>query len=100
MSSMEISKRIIQYLQSEKELSIEEIASLMDVSPYYIENVVNNKSSLSSEHIGTYLNKTNTHFWEFAINAIGIEKLPEKIKKKVLICKQISEHIEKKKKKE
>ncbi len=89
----------MQYLQKEKNLSVSEIAQFMDVSADHIEKVLKSKETLTPEHITTYLKATNQHFWEFTIAAIPMEHLPEKAKNRVLLCKELSDHIKKNSKK-
>ena len=89
----------MQYLQKEKNLSIDEIAQYMDVSIDHIKKVLKSEETLTPNNIITYLKATNQHFWEFAIAAIPIGHLPEKAKNRVLLCKEISDHLKKNSKK-
>jgi len=95
--SREISIDILQYLQNKKEMSIIDIAAAMGASPDFIELAIKNKLKLTSEHINTYLKNTNTHFWEFALEVIPANHLSEKAKNRISLCKDIANHIKKKK---
>ena len=95
--SREVSGDIVKYLQNKKGQSISDIAKSMDTSPSHIQNVINKKENLRSNDINAYLKNNNIHLWQFAIKAIKIEHLSPKAKKKVLLCKELSEHIKKKK---
>ncbi len=68
--SKEISTDIIKYLQEKKGQSVDDIARDMGSSPDFIQFVIDEKLSLTSNHINTYLKNTNTQFWKFAIEAI------------------------------
>ena len=97
--SKEISVDIIRYLQEKKGLSIDDIAKSMSTSFTHIQEVINKKSNLRSENINFYLKNKNIKFWEFAIDAIPSDHISPKSKRKILICKKLSDHIKKNKKK-
>ena len=96
--SREVSTDIVKYLQEKKGMSVADISKAMGTSPEFIDFVVHEKLKLTSDHINTYLKNTNTHFWEFAVEAIPMEHLPEKARNRVNLCKDITGHIEKSKK--
>ena len=94
-----ISVDIIKYLQEKKEMSIDEIAKSMDSTEKHIQNIINKKSTLTPDELRSYFNSTNSQFWELAYEGNLLKYLPEKIKRNVLLCHQIFDHIEKKRKK-
>jgi len=94
--SREISTDIIVYLREKKEMPIADIAKTMDTSPNFIQFVINEKLILTTEHINTYLKNTNTHFWEFALEAIPLNHMSKKAKNRVLLCKRMAEYTNKK----
>ncbi len=96
MFSKEISTNIMQYLQEKEELSVDSIAEAMNISSDQVQKIINKKSCLTVENVLTYLKNTNTKLWKFSIETNLIEHLPKKIKKRMLICKEISDHIKKK----
>jgi len=85
------------YLQKEKKLSVDEIAASMNTTPERVENIINKKDNFTSEDINSYLKFSGFHFWEFTLKAIPLNHLSEKTKKRVIICKEISDHLKKKK---
>lgn len=86
----------MKYLQKEKELSVDEIAVSMGTTPDHIKDVIEKKQQFTAEDLNTYLKSSNLHFWEFATEAIPLNHLTEKARKRVLLCKEISFHIKKK----
>ena len=88
---------IANYLQKEQKLSVDEIAVSMETTPEHVKNIINKKEYFTPEDINTYLKFSGLHFWEFALASIPLNHLPEKIKKRVIICKEISDHLKKKK---
>lgn len=97
--SREISTDIMQYLIEKKGQSVNDIAEFMSSSPEFVQFVIEKKLRLTSDHINNYLKKADLKFWEFAIEAIPMNHLPNKSRKKILLCKEISDHIDKVKKK-
>ena len=95
--SKEISADIMLYLQK-KGQSIDSIAKSMSTSPEFIQFVIDKKLQLTSKHIDSYLKNANILFWRFAMEAIPMGHLPKKAKKRVMLCKEINDHIEKNKK--
>jgi len=95
MISKIIATDIIHYLQKEKGLSIEGIASSMQTSTYHIKKVLNLTQTLTSANIDSYLKYSNLHFWELAILAIPMHHLSQKTQNKIRICQEISESIKK-----
>jgi hypothetical protein len=92
-----ISVDILHYLQTKKGLSVNEIATALDSTPIFIKKVLKNKESLTSHHINAYLRKENKRFWEFALEAIPLDHLSEKARKRILLCKDLTNIIKKKK---
>lgn len=88
---------IVKYLQEEKHLSVEAIAASMNTTTSHIENILDKKDIFKPEDIDAYIKSSGLHFWEFLLKAIPLNHLPEKTRNKVLICKQISDHLNKKK---
>ena len=95
--SKEISTDIIVYLQKKKGQSVNDIATSMSTSPEFIQFVIEEKLKFTTEHINTYLKNKDIKFWEFAIEAIPIDHIPEKSRKKMMIYKQMADLIKKKK---
>ena len=98
MLPQEISIDIIEYLQKKKGMSIDDIAKTMGSTDKHIQKIINKKTFLTAENLESYLNNTNTSFWELAIESNLLQYLPSKIKKNVILCQQISQTIKKKKK--
>ena len=96
--SREISTDIIKYLQEKKGQSVDDISTSMSSSPEFIQFVIEKKLRLTPKHINAYLKNQDIAFWEFAMEAIHENHLPESIMKKIQLCKQISDHLEKVKK--
>jgi hypothetical protein len=80
-----------------KELSVKDIAMSMNTTISHIKKIVNKKEQFTPEDLNTYLKSSELHFWEFAIAAIPLNHLSEKAKNRVLLCKKISSHLNKKK---
>ena len=97
--SREISADIMKYLQEKEGQSVNDIAESMSTSPEFIQFVIEGKFSLTPDHVNNYTKKKNIRFWEFAIKAIPMSHLSEKARKKVQLCKELSECLEKKLKK-
>jgi hypothetical protein len=97
--SREVSVDILKYLQEKKGLSVADIAKDMSTSPEFIQFVIEGTLPLTSDHINNYTKANDMRFWELAIEAIPEEHLTEKASKKIKICKQLSDHIKKCKKK-
>lgn len=95
MISKEISSDILIYLKQVKGYSIEEMANATGSSTIHIDNIINNKSLFTAENINFYLKFSNTSFWKFAYDAIPLDHLNEKSRKKIKICKELSDHIKK-----
>lgn len=98
MISRTISVDIVQHLQK-KGYSVDDISSSMGTSPQHINNVIDKKEPLTADDINFYLKKANISFWEFAYGSIPLSHLPEKAQKRILLCKEIAEHLKKKNKK-
>ena len=94
--SREISTDIIHHLQIKRGLSIDDISKFMETSSENIQSIIDKKTLLKAEHIKAYLKNTNTPFWELTYDAVPLEHLSEKNRKKILFCKKISENIKKK----
>ena len=97
MLSIKISTDIIKYLQSQKEMSVDDIAKAMDSTDKHIQKIINRKETLTAEDVKSYLRNTKSAFWELACKADILDQLPEKIRKKVELCQQLSQHIKKNK---
>jgi len=90
--SREISTDIMVYLQK-KGQSVADIATSMSTSPEFIQFVIDQKLKLTPKHINTYLKNQDIAFWKFATEAISENHLSESAKKRIQLCKQISDHI-------
>lgn len=97
--SKEISIDIIEHLQKKKGMSINEIAEVMSTTPDHISKVIKKKSPLTSENIQTYLKNKNQKFWEFALESIPMNHISLQIRNKIQICKKLSDHLKKARKK-
>ena len=95
MISKEISSDILIYLKQVKGYSIEEMANATGSSIIHINNIINSKSLFTAKNINFYLKFANISFWKFAYKAISLEHLNEKSRKKMKICKELSDHIKK-----
>ena len=98
MISKNMSVDIVKYLQKKKEMSIDEIATAMESAPEHIQEIVDKKSSITANDLSSYLKNTETRFWEIAVDAELLKYLPQKTKKNVLLCQEISQHIKNRKK--
>lgn len=96
--SRKISTDIMKYLQGKKGMSIDDIAKAMSTSITHIQEVINKKDTLKSEDINVYLKNQKIRFWEFVKEAIPDDHLPPSLKKKLKICKELSDHLKKVKK--
>jgi len=100
---MDISKKIsidiIEHLQKKKGMSINEIAEAMSTTPDHISKVIKKKTHITSENIHTYLENKNQKFWEFALESIPMSHIPLQTRRKIQICKDLSNHIKKVRKK-
>ena len=90
---------IIEYLTNKKGMSVEDIAKAMSVDTDHIKQVKNKKKNFTPDDINSYLKSQNQRFWEFAIEVIPLEHLSDDSRKRILLCKELSDHIKKSKKK-
>jgi len=90
---------IVKYLQEDQKLSVEEIAASMNTTVSHVEKVVNKKEQFTPEDINAYLKSSELHFWEFILKAVPLSHITEKIKKRILLCKEMSDHLKKKNRK-
>ncbi len=97
MVSKTVAIDIVQYLQKEKKLSVDEVADAMGTTPDHIKDVLKSKASFDTPNINNCVKFLNLHFWEFALAAIPIEHLSEKARNRILFCREVSEHLKKKK---
>ena len=88
---------IVKYLQEDQKLSVEDISTSMNTTVSHVKKVISKKEQFTPEDLNAYIKSSNIHFWEFAISAIPLKHLSEKTKSRVLLCKQLSDHIKKKK---
>ena len=77
-------------------MSINEIAESMGTDPNYIKNAIKGKKIITIEQINHYTHHKGIHFWEFVLDAIPLNHLSEKTKNRILLCKELSDHIKKK----
>ena len=82
--SREISTDIMKYLQEKKGMSINDMALATDSSPEFINLVLENKLTLTSDHINAYVKNKEIRFWELAIEAIPMDHMSEKSRKKII----------------
>jgi hypothetical protein len=99
MISKVVSMDIVKYLREDQKLSVSDVAASMNTTVSHIVNVINKKELFTPEDIDAYINSSGLHCWEFMIKAIPLNHLPEKTKKKLLLCKEISDHLNKKNRK-
>ncbi len=95
--SREISTDIIRYLQKEG-MSINDIAKDLNTSVSHIQDIINKKTTLKPKDLNSYLKNKNIRFWEFITKVVPKSHLTPKLKKKLLICKELSDHLNKIKK--
>jgi hypothetical protein len=98
MSFKEISIDIIHYLQSNKGLSIDDVAKATGTTSQHIQEILNEKSFFKEKQIDFYMKQIDIPLWEFLYEAVPMEHLPKKIKNKIKLCKEISEVLKKRKK--
>lgn len=96
MISPILSQDIVKYLTQTKGYSVEKVAQMMGVEDSVIAGVLKKKVSLQREHIDKYLAEEGLHFWELAFAAIPKQHLSEKAYKRIMLCKQLSEKIRRK----
>ena len=94
-----ISIDIVKYLQEQKGQSIDDIAKYMSTSSTHIQKIINKEAHLTSENLNYYLKNQNIKLWEFVLKAVPINHLTPKSREKILICKKLSDHVKKIKKK-
>lgn len=73
------------------------MAYKMGISVSSMKKIINGQENFSPNNLDFYLNNNHLHLWEFILQAVPLNHLPEKIQKKVDICKNLSEKIEKNK---
>ena len=98
MLSPVISKDIVNYFLTQKSYSQRELALSMDTTVERIRSILYKKEGLSKEELDMLLKLSNMKFWEFASLAISPDHLPIQIRKRIAVCKEISDHLKKKKK--
>lgn len=96
MSPREITNLMLLYFMR-KGKKTKKLAKEMSSTIEHIEDVLNEKSNFTAEDIDNYSKNNNMKFWEFAIEVLGLDNLPEKSKNKVMLCKELDEIIKKKK---
>ena len=92
---MVISLDILYHLQTKKGLSVDSIAASFNTSPDFIKKALKKKEALTSEQLNTYLKKENKHFWEFAFEAIPLNHLSKKAQDRILLCRDLSKIVKK-----
>ncbi len=97
--SRKISTDIMKYLQEKKGQSVDDLAKAMSLSSTHIQEIIDKKTILTVDNIYSYLKHQNQKFWEFAFEAIPMDHLSPKSRKKLQICKELSDHIKKNRKK-
>ncbi len=90
---------IVKYLQEEQNLSVENIATSMNTTISHVEKVIDKKEQFTPEDINAHIESSKLHLWEFTLLAIPLNHLTEKTKNRILLCKEISDHLKKKTKK-
>ena len=88
---------IVKYLQEDQNLSVSDIATSMSTTVSHVEKVISKKEQFTPEDVNEYIKFSNIHLWEFTLKAIPLNHLTEKIKKRILLCKEVSDHLKKKK---
>ena len=96
MFTMALSGDILKYLQEKKEMKVEDIAKAMGTTSEHIQKIINKETRFTSSDIKAYLKNTNTQLWEFSCDGDLLRHFPDKIKKNILLCHEISKHIKKK----
>lgn len=95
MVSKTVAIDIVQYLQKEKNLSVDEVAQVMGTTPDHIKDVLKNKASFDTPNINNCVKFLNLHFWEFALAAIPLNHLSEKAKSRIFFCRDLAGHLKK-----
>ena len=94
-----MSMDIVKYLQKEQKLSVESIATSMHTTVSHVEKVISKKEQFTPEDINEHIKSSKLHLWEFTLSAIPLSHLTEKTKNRILLCKQLSDHLKKKNRK-
>jgi len=97
MITKAISLDIVHYLIEKRGYSLKEAADALGTSKSHIRQIQKKKEALSPENFQILLKNLNMRFFEFAVEAINLDHLPEESRKKILLCKELSDHIKKKK---
>ncbi len=95
--SREISIDIIKHLQKEG-MSISDITKNLNTSVSHIKDIIDKKTTLKPKNLNYYLKNKDIRFWEFITKVVPENHLTPKLKKKLLICKELSDHLNKIKK--
>lgn len=100
MLSKKISIDIISFLIKKKNLSLIQISELMDLPVSEIKKISNPyyKSILDQKHINCFLEKNDIKYWELIYEAVPPEHLTEEIRKKIELCKIVSNRKKRKRK--
>jgi predicted transcriptional regulator len=99
MFSKKISMDILFFFIKNKNLSIEELSKILEIPTSEIKKISNPyyKSVLSKENVQHFLDKTNMKQWELIYQAIPPKHLTEEIRKKIELCKIVSDRKKRKK---
>ena len=95
MVRKEISEDILRYFAVKKGYSATEIAKAVSAPVSHIDNILKSKEYFTIKDVLSYIENSKMMFWEFAIEALDLSHLPEKTRKRVLVCQQLAELLKK-----
>ena len=90
---------IVKYLREDQKLSVKDISTSMNTTVSHVEKVISKREQFTPEDINEHIKSSKLHLWEFTLLAIPLNHLTEKTKNRILLCKEISDHLKKNDKK-
>ena len=94
---MNMSVDIAKYLIEKKGMSIDDIAQSMDSSKEHIQKIIDGIETFHINNIDAYLKKNNITMLDFITQAVPLEHIPLKTRKKIILCQKLSKRIKKRK---
>ena len=98
MISKTISMHIVKYLLEEKGYSKKELSTLMDISVKEINKTLHLHFCLEPHHINNFVNNTDFYHWQLMDEAVPSHFLSEKLKRKIKLCRKLTERLKKQRK--
>ena len=77
-------------------MSVTDISTAMSSSPSHVEKILSKKETISQQDLDNYLKSQDVKFWELAIEAIPACHMSNSLRKRVLLCKELSKYIKEK----